>query len=246
LRPAHRGILGLVALALAPACAPRETPEAARARAQKAFLEKQIESLTALRAKAERGELVTTDQIAIGIQEKVVNDLLNAPLPQEMVVGGKLRLKVEKTTAYFRGNQTALVFRARASAVDAPSVYATVELAGTLDAFKLKDGHLSARVKILHFAVLESAADALAGLAEHVVRGQLPAIEEKLPPLELPVSLEPNIRLESTRMGPVTVQAGQLPLEISVAQVLTANERLWILLEASAGPWASLPAKGTP
>lgn len=234
----------VVALLLATAaCRPREPPEAARARAQKDFLQSQIASLEALLAKAERGELVTLEQIAIGVEEKVVRSLLNASLPQEMVVGGRLRLRIDSAIPYFRGNQTALVFRARASAVNAPAVYATVELGGTLGEFVLKDGRLAARAKILHFAIVESAAQALSGLAEHAVRAQIPEIEKALPPLQIPVSLEPDIRIQATKMGPVTARAGQLPLQISVAQVLTGNERLWILLEASAGPWAPLAAK---
>jgi hypothetical protein len=47
-------------------------------------------------------------------------------------------------------------------------------------------------------------------------------------------------------MGPVTVRPGELPLKIAVAQIMPVNKRLWILLEAEAGPWKAGPAEAAP
>jgi hypothetical protein len=219
------------------ACRKPESPEVARARAGGQFLKRQIEGLEALVAKAERGELVTSDQIAIGVEEKVAKDLLNAPLPRDVTVDKRLRIRIESAEPYFRGNQAGLVFRAHASLTDAPSFSASIELGGGLDEFRLEGGRLSARVKLLHFALLDSNVSPLGQLAETLIRDHWKAIEDAIPPIVLPVQLEPDIRIAAERMGPVTVKPGELPLRIEVSEVVPVGQRLWVLLDVHAGPW---------
>jgi hypothetical protein len=241
--PRPTGVALLAVLALG-ACRRPEPPEAARARAQREFLLRQVAELEARVAKAERGELSTLDQIAIGIEEKVVAELLNAPLPRELVIEKRLRIRIESAVPLFRGSQAALVFRTRASSVDVPSAHVSIELGGTLDEFQLSEGRLTARVKVLHFALLESSVGNLAGaVAEQLIRSNLSLIEAEIPALEIPVQLEPEIRVAGARMGPVTVQAGELPLRITVADVLPVSQRLWVLLDAVAGPWKPLAGR---
>jgi hypothetical protein len=231
----------LLALLVAGACRKPEPLEALRARAQQEFLLRQLAELEARVAKAERSELSTLDQIAIGIEEKVVAELLNAPMPRELVIEKRLRIRLESALPLFRGSQAALVFRARASSEDVPSAHASIELGGTLDAFQLSEGRLTARVKVLHFALLESSVGNLAGaVAEQLIRSNLSLIEAEIPALEIPVQLEPEIRVAGARMGPVTVKPGELPLRITVSDVLPVNRRLWILLDVVTGPWKPL------
>jgi hypothetical protein len=239
-----RALSLLAALALLAACRRPEPPEVVRARTQKAFLETQIGELEGLVARAERGELQTANQIAIGIDEKVVTDLLAASLPPEFVVAGRLRLRLETARPLFRGNQAALAFRGRASSVNAPAVFVSLELAGLVDEFVLRDGKLSARVKVPHFALLDTSVTALAPLANEIIRNNLPLIEEQIPPLEIPVRLDEALRIEGAKMGPLTVHPGSLPFKIAVARVMPVNQRLWILLDATAGPW--VPAGASP
>ena len=82
-------------------------------------------------AKAERGEIVTADQIAISVDEDVARELLNASLPLERVIGGRLRVRIDKVEPYFRGTRSALVFQARASSDDLKNAFADLELAGS-------------------------------------------------------------------------------------------------------------------
>ncbi len=139
---------GLAAI-LALGCQKREPPEATLARTTAAFRRAQIESLETLVAQAEKGELVTTDQIAIGISEDVIKSLLNAPLPREVVVKDRLRVRVESAVPVFRGNKAGLLFRAKASGVDAcPRPRPTLELGGGLEQFRFEDGKLLARVSL--------------------------------------------------------------------------------------------------
>ena len=224
------------------ACRPREPPEAARARARKAFLESQIVSLRGLVAKAERGEIVTADQIAISVEESAAREILNASLPQERLIGGRLRVRIDKVEPYFRGNQSVLLFRARASSDDLKDAFAELELAGGLQDLTLREGRLSAKVGLGHFSVLNASVGPLAqGVVEHLVRDNLGALADAVPPFEIPVRLDQTIRIGGLKEGPVSAAGGQLPLKVTVSQVFQINQRLWVLIDAKAGPWEPLP-----
>jgi hypothetical protein len=230
-------VSGLAAIC-ALGCQKREPPEAALARSTATFRRSQIEGLEALIAKAEKGELVTTDQIAIGISEDVVNSLLNAGLPREVVIKDRLRVRIESAQPFFRGNKAALLFRAKASGVKMTTASATLELGGGLDQFRFEDGKLLSRVSLGHFSVLESSiGDLAADVLDNVVRANLALIQDAIPPVEIPVEIAQSIKIGGLTEGAVVAKPGSLPLEIAVSQVLPMNQRLWVLLKAKAGPW---------
>ena len=232
-----RPLLAATLLALG-ACHRAEPPEVVRARSRQQFLLKQVAGLHELVAKAERGELVTLDQIAIGINEQVARDLMNAPLPRDITIEKRLLIRIDGVEPLFRGNRAAVVFRARASSLAAPAAFAAIELGGTLDNFQLTAGTLSARVKVGHFVLLDSSVGSLGrGLVETLVRNNLGTIEQAIPPVEIPVHIDEAVRIGGGTMGPVTVLPGELPLEIGVAQVIPVGQRLWVMLDAKAGPW---------
>ena len=239
----------VAAAALVVGCHKREPPEVTLARSTANSRRSQIESLERLITQAEKGELVTTDQIAIGISEDAVKTLLNASLPQEVVVAGRLRVRIESAQPLFRGTRAGLLLRATASSVDAPGASATVEMGGGLEEFRLENGKLLTRVSLAHFAVLESslgdlASDALDGL----LRANAVMIQDAIPPVEVPVHLEQSIKIGGLTEGAVVAKPGALPLHIAVSHVIPVNERLWVLLQAKAGPWqpaAAAPAAAT-
>ena len=228
---------GLAAI-LALGCQKREPPEAALARTTATFRRAQIESLETMIAQAEKGELVTTDQIAIGISEDVVKSLLNAALPREVVVKDRLRVRVESAVPFFRGNKAGMLFRAKASGVKMATASATLELGGGLEDFRFEDGKLLARVSLGHFTVLESSiGDLAADALDSVVRSNLTLIQDAIPPVEIPVEIAQSIKIGGLTEGAVVAKPGALPLEIAVSQVVPGNQRLWVLLKAKAGPW---------
>jgi hypothetical protein len=236
------GAIALAVLAAGPACRVREPAEAARAKATKDFLEQQLEGLQRHLARAERGELVTTDQIAIGVDEDTARQILNAPLPREQVVGEHARITFVSAEPIFRGTQAALVFRARVTSEDLPDQFAELELAGGLQDLKLVDGILAANVEILHFRVQNASVGALAGLVEGLVRANLGVIQGAIPRFEIPVRLDQKLSMDRFQEGPVSAAGGELPLSVAVSEVLALNQRLWVLLDAKAGPWSPAPA----
>lgn len=240
--------LGLAVLCLG--CGPRESPDAARDRATVTFLKEQIADTKRLIARLESGERITQDRIAIGISEGVVKQIIDASLPPEIVLGNKVRLKLASVQPIFRGNKAGLLFQAEARGVKLEDVTAKLELAGTLERFRLRDTKLSADVEVAHFKVLDtSLGTAPAGLLESLIGGNLKALNDAIPGLEIPVHLEESVEIGGLDEGVVRARAGALPLAVTVAEVIPAGERLWVLLDAKAGPWKSRgapAAKPTP
>lgn len=237
-----------LALALVGGCSHRERPEDTRARSRETFIRGQIVGLEKMIGQVERGEVTTTDQVAIGISEDLARSLLNASLPLETVVANRLRVRVDSAEPIFRGTKAALVFQASVSSVAVSSASASLEIGGGLDDFELAGGQLRARVKLAHFVVRESglgdlAADAIDGL----VRANAAVIQDAIPPLQIPVQLDESITIPGLAEGPVAAKPGSLPLNITVSQVFGGNRRLWVLLKAEAGRWqpAAEPAGGS-
>jgi len=238
------GVLGLACLV---GCHAREAPEAAMARTTAESRRTQIATLEKLIAQAEKGEIVTTDQIVIGVSEELLGSLLRASLPPDIVVANRLRLKIESAEPLFRGGQAGLLFKARVSSTDLPDASASLSLGGTLDEFKFEGGKLSARVKLKHFNVLESSiGDLGANVLDGLVRANLEKIQDAIPEVEVPVQLEQAIKIGGLTEGAVVAKPGVLPLAISVSQVIPTNKRLWVLLQAKAGPWQPAGAEKAP
>ena len=167
-----------------------------------------------------------------------MSSLLNAALPREVVVKDRLRVRIESAVPFFRGNKAGLLFRATASGVKLATTSATIELGGGLDQFRFEDGKLLARVSLGHFTVLQSSfGDLAADALDNVVRANLAAIQDAIPPVEIPVEIAQSIKIGGLTEGAVVAKPGSLPLEIAVSQVLPMNQRLWVLLKAKAGPW---------
>lgn len=232
-------------IALVPAlsaCQRREPLEAARARAAEALLLSQVDDLQVLIRKVEKGEVVTQDRIAIGIAEGTAKELFDASLPQEEVVGGRLRIRIEAARPYFQGNNAAVVFQASAHG-RVTGATARLELGGRLVDFRIEKGRLGARVELLHFKVLESSlGDIGSDLLEGLVRDNLGALTRRIPSLQIPVHLEQAIEIGGLDEGTVVAKPGVLPVETTLAEVIPVSRRLWVLLDVKAGPWRGAPS----
>jgi hypothetical protein len=243
LRP-HIGLAAaLTAALLAAGCQRRESLEDARARAGESLVRAEIEDLHKLIAKTEAGQLSTESRVAIGIAESVSKELLEASLPQEKMIGDRLIVRLETAQPFFRGNNAVLVCRASARTARSNAA-AHLELGGRLTNFRIDDGKLVSGVEIVHFKVLDSSlGDMGSDVLESIVGGNLDSLSGLLPGLEIPVTLEESIPIGGLNAGVVQVKGGSLPLKVSLAEVIPIKERLWILLDVSAGPWTIGPAE---
>jgi hypothetical protein len=223
-------------------CGRREPPEDTKARAQAAFLRQQIVDLEAM--VADPDSHATEDKVAVGVDEKLVASLIDASLPRTLEVGGRARITLQSARAYFRGNRSAVLIAADLASLRSPDTHVSVELGGSLGSFRIVDGELSARAQLLYATVMESSAGDLAtGVADRLLQDNLALIQEQIPPIVIPVSLEQDVRIGALEEGPVAARGGVLPISVGVADVLPMTERIWILLDVKAGPWKALPAK---
>lgn len=237
------GLTVVLAVSLV-ACHRRESVETTRDRTVETLLLAQIEELKALAARAEAGKLQTLDRIAIGLSEETAKALLDVSLPQEQVLGDRVRVRIEKAQPLFRGTNALLLFEAAAEGLKT-GAKARLELGGRLVNFHVREGRLKADVELVHFKVLDSSlADLGSGVLERLVQDNLPALARLTPDLEVPVQLERAIHIGGLDAGVVMAKGGTLPLAMSVAEVIPANQRLWIFLDVKAGPWQAA-AKGT-
>jgi hypothetical protein len=222
---------------LLPACRRRESVEAARDRATEQYLTVEIADLQELIARAESGELVTRDRIAIGIAEEVVKSLIDASLPQEQWIAERVLVRIEKGQAFFRGNNAGLLFQGTATGKTTGAT-ARLELGGHLEDLRLHRGKLLANVGIGHFKVVgTSVGDLAADVVERLMRDNADQLTRLIPAIAIPVSFEEAIEVPGLDEGVVTAKAGVLPLEMTVAETIPVNQRLWILLDVKAGPW---------
>lgn len=225
------------------ACQPRETPEVALERTAESALLGQIESLKALVARAEGGDLSARDRVVIGISEELSKALLDLSLPQEQVLGDRVRVRIERAQPFFQGNNAALVFEATAEGLKT-GASAHLQLGGRLVNFRVVEGRLKADVELIHFKVIDSSlADMGSGILERLIQDHLGALARLTPKFEIPVRLEQAIKIGGLDEGVVMAQGGVLPLSMSVAEVVPVNHRLWVFLEVKGGPWKSA-AKG--
>ena len=215
----------------------RESPQVTRDRTKEAMLSGQIADLKTLVARAETGDVQTKNRIAIGISEETSKAILDASLPQEQTLGGRVLVRVERARPFFQGNSALMAFEAVAKGLKS-GVEARLELGGRLVNFRLDQDRLKADVELVHFTVLDSSlAELGSGVLEALVRDHLQLLAKLTPQLELPVKLEHAVAIAGLDDGVVRARPGVLPLAMSVADVIPVRQRLWVFLEVKAGPW---------
>lgn len=242
----RRAVPALVALAaLVGACRPAEPPEAAQARAKKLLYEKQLQGLEETLARF-RQEPPSKRRLLVAVDEQVFGDVVGATLPLQVAIKDRLSLRLEKAEAYFRYTQGVVLFEGRLAGVERPDRFLAMRLAGGIDRVGMQDGRLSAHVKLYYFEVLGSGLGEMGrSVIEQLVRDNLPLVEDSIPAIVIPVSLEQGIAIPGLGEGPVSVEPGTLPLSASVANTLSLDSRLWVSIDVAAGPWKAAP-RGAP
>lgn len=235
---------------LAGACGPEAPPP--RLLAEEALVKRQLEGLREMVAAAERNELLSPDHLAIGIEESLVRDLLDASLPVEGVLAGAARVRLERAEVTFRATQGLVTVSGRVSPVDSPDTFADLTLKGSLDQLEVDGptGKLTGRLVLddleIHRAAAAGTESALLKAAiETLGREGLASLQDMLPPVAVPIRLDQQIEIEGFGDGPVSVGAARLPLTAAVTRVLPLSGRLWVMIRVKAEPWQKLtPERG--
>jgi len=235
-------------LVLAGAACRREDAAAAARRTEKALLERQLRGMQELIDAASAGTLTKTGQIFIGIEDETIQQLVSAALPLDVVVANHFLVHLDSAQASFRASQSVITLRGRASPKGSPDTYVGIIVSGGLDRLEISEetGTLVGRVvadglQVERVKAAGADRPGIQALIEGLGRTQLSAISEAMPKIEIPVRLDPEIKIGGFGDGPVKVAPGALPLKLSVARIVPVSGKLWVLLDADVGQWKRLP-----
>ncbi len=259
----HRGPAKLwVGLALLPAAlalsplACRKPAGPRRIMAMEMVLSRQIEGLRALVARAEQGTLFPRDKLVVSVHEDLVKDVAQLALPREQVIDDKYRVVVEKIDVRFRDRWGSVRMDGRIGLVgeNQADVYAQVAIFGFLDAVVVdaETGTLKGQVRPIGIELQKlevfGARMGVRRLIESLALQHVDKLKQVTFPLTIPVRLENQIQIKGTTEGPVRLKSAEFPLQITVADVIALDKKLWVFLDVEAGPWKKLPPRpeGTP
>jgi hypothetical protein len=228
----------LLLLVLVVGCSPSEKETEFLRR--KALLERQNKGIRELIQDEEKGFLLPTDRFLIGVDEKVVQGLLNSQLPLERPLGKRLVLRLERATIQFRDKYGFVIVEGSVHRLKTPDRHTAVRVYGGLGAVEIdpQTNLLTIRFAIDDFQILQ------AGILEGVLgRGgkkflatqALGYVKDALPALQVPVGLARAIRVPPIQSGAVTLDSLHVPLDLSVERVIAAKEKLWVTLHAEVG-----------
>jgi hypothetical protein len=225
-------IVVLAALAAAAACG-RDTPDAGgELHARKVVLEREVESLREITARLERGEpMLPADDVAIGIDDGLLRDIISAQLPFDADID-VYHLKLRDVAVTFRGSPLVRM-RGALNHRDYPDYVAEVTVLGALVdiAVDAASSTLTARIAVDHLGIDKAAGfeKYLSGATlDELARTVRQQIGDRLPPVQIPVTVQKTIELPAVTRGPVRIDGARLPLTASVSQVNAVGGRLWI------------------
>jgi len=228
----------MLAAALLAGCAP--SGEEVDFLAKRAVLQRQNKGIRELIAEAERGSLVPTERFLIGIDEKIVSELLRSQLPFERPLGKRFIVHLDRATVLLRDKFGLITIEGYIYRRKTPEHRTAVRILGGLGAVRIdpKTDLLSVSIAIDQIELLQ------AGILENVLgpggkqflseKGR-PMLQDALPALQVPVALAQKLRVPAIHEGPIQLDSLAVPLDLSVERVLAAGGKLWLTLHAEVG-----------
>lgn len=201
-------------------------------RAQRVLLRHEVEGLREAVGRLERGEpLLPPGDVAIGIDDRLLHDLIAAQLPFEADVD-RFHVSLTEAEVQFRGSPL-VKLHGSMFVKEQPSISAVVNAIGALEQIQVDPGSgtLHAKISVDHIGI-ESAAglesvlggstlDELARNLRRRVAGQLPGVQ-------IPVRVQQAVVLPAVTQGPVRIAAASMPLEVTVSRAYAGQGILWI------------------
>ena len=229
---------GLVCALAVVACG-RGDPRAGALHARRALLEREVGGLRESVARLEKGEpLFPEDAVVISIAESVVKEFVDAQLPVQVDLES-YHIELRAAAASFKGSPT-LNLTGTIVHKDHPDLVGEVAAIGALEKIEIAPdtGTLRAALAVDHVDLLQMAGlekFLSGGTVDELARRVRHQLEGRLPPIQIPVRIEPDIALPSVTNGPVRLQGASMPLTVSVANVLAGQGVLWIAIQVAPG-----------
>jgi hypothetical protein len=227
-----------------------------RISARQAVLQRQLDGLENLVARAERGPLVPLGdgQAVLIVDEELVRSLLGALVPAEHVIAGRYRVRVSNATVAFEDGFALVRLDGRASLrVGDGEVFADVSVFGGLEVLRAQPSAEALRARINVVAVEAQQLDVpVAGrgarqLAEALARLKLQEFAVLASSLQIPVRHEHAFQVPAVGpQGPVRIKAAVVPFRLSVLEMTAFHGKLFVSMAAGSDATASDQPPGAP
>jgi hypothetical protein len=211
-------------------------------RARKVVLKREVEGLREVVARLERGESVLPlDDVALSIDDVFLRDLIGAQLPFETDVD-RFHLTLKEAEVQFRGSPVVRL-RGVLHPKEKSGLEAAVTVIGALEGIQV-DGSsstLKATIAVDHISIEKAAGveKFLRGSTmDEVARMIRLQIQDRLPPIKIPVKVQQSIEFPAVTQGPVRIDGARMPLQVAVSQVVAGQGRLWIAVHFQPGDLA--------
>jgi len=223
--------------------------------AERALLTREIEQLNGLIRRSETGPLFDSNRLVLVVHQRLVQEVLRASLPWEVVVGGRYRVTASAVECRFESDLRLLRIDSRVSALDRPSVgdFAELRLYADLTLTELdpEAGRVRGKLSLLAFEArrLEPIGrnPVALGLVEELGRLKLEAFLALERSFDVPLRLERSLAFKGVAgKGPLTLPAGRVVLRASALNVRALGQRLWVALDATPGEWQQAAARVEP
>lgn len=222
-----------------------------RLTAEQAVAAHQRQGLESLVASAARGSLLPGEEVLVVVDQRLVQDVLEASLPYERVIADKYRVRVTAAGVTFDDGYGVVRLEGRASLARSgeAGAFADVSVVGGLDIVELdpRSGILRGSVRII--AVEARRVDVLGvrapaeRLVEDLSREGVESFNVLASSIEIPVRLEREVALPAVGPeGGVRIAAAAIPVRLAVVDVKAFRGKLWVSIDAAAGAEAAAGA----
>jgi hypothetical protein len=178
----------------------------------------------ALQRELARSGAELDSDIVVLVSESLVDELLDAALPVEAIIGNRFRITVDTGRVDFTGGLGLVNLSAIVAAVGREDVSARIDIVGTLQVLEIQEaGRLATRVEILGWqthAVRVGGLSPPAGrLLDELAARPASDLNELLSRIEIPVQLMPVIPLPGINEDEVTIPAVDIPVAARLEEV---------------------------
>jgi hypothetical protein len=213
-------------------------------------LEHEVAGLRQAVAALERGEsLLPANDVALGVEDRLVRDLVVAQLPVSFDVD-RFHLSLTGAEVRFLGSPL-VTLHGSAFLKEQPTVSAEVDAVGSLEDIRVEpaSGVLRARIGVDQIGIERAGglAALLGGAAlDELARRVQRRIEGQLPEVQIPVKVQQAVSFPAVASGPVRIAAAAMPLVVAVSGVYAGQGILWIGVRVRAGEPTRAASGGVP
>ena len=211
-------------------------------------LRREVAGLKQLEVQAPGKLMDREHEVLIGVRDTLLQSLLAAALPVSVDIRNELTVTLTGARMTFRSNVARVALSGYVRRRTYPRVAAAVKLRGALDNFSI-DASKSLRTRItIDDVEINAPSGTLSALdplvieaLRHIVERSLPELTSGIPSVTIPVRLDENMTLPGFGPeGALSIEPSSAPLTVRVSRVIAFQNRLWVVIRAELGSFATI------